>query len=163
MIDFEGWVRIGTRAGLVPGMAGQCAHALIELGIQDAHTGRRALERLAERLSRLKNPTGFFRTMLTQDGGPDPSIASFKRDRTTTARRAKLLDAMDGWPPDALGIVAAKTRALLERELGEDIARELIPAGQFAHPIRGWAEMLDFIAARYDDIRAVQLQAEAVA
>lgn len=162
VMDLEAWTRIGRRAGLEIDLAGQCAHTLIELGVEDAEVGMRALERLSERLSRIDHPPAFVRKLVAQDGGPEASKAAIRRERGAAQRRDRLLDAMSTWPRESHEVVRRKLRAHLEHELGEDVARQLMPCEQYARPLSSWTAMLDYIAVHWDAIKATPLP-EAVA
>lgn len=157
VMDHEAWVRVGRRAGLDVDLAAQCARTIASLGVEDARTGMMALERLGERLGKIDNPTGFLRTLLEQQGGPDPSKASSKRERLTGHNREKLLASLNSWTPEQLSGLRERTRAYLDSKLSDKIARQLMPCGQYARPLTSWPEMLDLIAARFQDIKATQI------
>lgn len=152
ILGLEAWGGLARKAGLTGGLESQCPRLLVERGVQDAETGLRAMERLRERLKRVDSPTGFFLAQLDQPGGPDETGGSKARRERAEGKRRELAGAIDGWSPGHRAGIERATRQLLERDLGEDVARELMPMGQFARPIRTWDAMLDFICVRYDQL-----------
>lgn len=159
VMDLGAWTRLGRKAGLDLDLAEQCGHTLIELGVEEAEIGRRALERLAERLGKIDNPIGFLRRLIGQDGGPEASKASVKRERLARQRREKLIEAMDTkWTPDGYTAVRLQLTAYLEHMLGEEVTRQLMPCEQYAKPIRRWEAMLDLIATQWEQIRQTPIR-----
>jgi len=161
IFDQGEWVKEAKRVGFDSGLAGQCAHSFIELGINDRTIGIVALERLRERLSSgsVRNPLGLLRTIATRPGGPEPSQKSIKRTQAQERRRNEFIKFIQNQPGDAIGMLQTRTQTLIEGELGAEICSELMPDGKFRFDLINWDQMTDFILARWETIRTMRTAA----
>jgi len=145
--DFDVWVQMGKRAGLDRDAAERCADALVQADVQDGPFGRRLLERASERGSSIKD-LGAWSSRFIRDGAQDRT----GKDRGRENARRKMVEGVDGFTADQADHVRRYMRELLESELGEGIASELMPLGQYATPVRAWDDMLDLMVSRWSDI-----------
>lgn len=157
----EDWTKIAKAAGHERDLAAQLATVVESQGIRDRERGLNALERLSERLAGggVKNPTGLLRTLLRDC---EPSQRSAGRKRRRDHQAGKFVEAVHAWNLGHYDFIERRVYALLEVELGFEVARVLMPEKRFKIPLAQWRAMIDFICPRWEEIRTMSSQPNGV-
>ena len=152
-IGFDEWVQIGRRAKLESGLAGQCAEQLVKLACSDQETGRRALERLSERVASgsVTNPVGLFRSILEQPGGPELSREAVKRQRAEDHRRAKFNEFRQTAPREHLAMLYRRVRSLAAQKLSPAELEQFVQIKKWNNPV-----LVAFVVEHWDELSQPQ-------
>jgi hypothetical protein len=146
------WDLVGRRAGLEPGLAGQAAALLVQIGHDDANTARIALERLAERVKSgsVTNPVGLLKRILEQPGGPELSRQGVARLRAAELKARQLDEFLDRDVPEEVAELRRRVHVLATRTYGTTTADDL------AHRAMADEELRSFVLEHWETLKAMR-------